>query len=139
MGLYLEGWGKLFEAGVKLQDVARGLKKIIACEDLTLSEEKTMSWAGDLLGQIDWNSEHYNKEGSSGIVVLATQLRPSFYLRLHELRIPFDDEYFNRAHLTLKSLGKKGLNAEEIPKFQELFQKMANSISNYLQRDIGKR
>jgi hypothetical protein len=137
--IYSEGSAKLFSAGVKLQTVATGLKKIIENINLNSSEKKAMTWAKSLLEQMAWHLEDYEKQKNFKMVVLATHLRPGFYHELFKLRIPFDNNYSKRAYQTLQTFGETGLEAREMTKFQNLFQQMSNSILGFLQRNIGYR
>lgn len=83
---------ELLSVSSRLQLVADGLKKIINGQQPEKTEMEYFSWAGDLTGEMDWNSKQYQKHPE--LCVIATILRPKFYGALIKLGIPFDAGFF---------------------------------------------
>ena len=72
---------ELFSASCKLQSTAGGLQKIVDKQQIEENETRNLEWAGNLIGQLDFNSKHYSKEHPE-LCVIATKLRPLFYRTL---------------------------------------------------------
>ena len=125
---------ELLSASSRLQTVATGLKKLIDKELLENTERDELTRLGELFGQIDWDSEHHKRNEHPELSVIATQLRPTFYRKLTELKVPFDKDYSERVYQTLKSAGRKiSLSPHELVQVQQVFQLMSYEILSGLQ------
>lgn len=93
----LQKQAELISISHKLDSVAEGLLKIINETSLNDEEKEDFEWVGNLVGQIDEKSKHYEKYPE--LSVLATELRPEFYEK------PIGG-YLNKVYTTLKSKGE---------------------------------
>ena len=134
----LQDEAELFSASVRLQSVAIGLNKIIDGQQIEGREQENFEWAGNLVGQMDWNSKHYHQREHPELCVMATRLRPRFYDALLRLRIPFDAKFSEGLYDTLKSYGKKvQLGTEKLRQAHQVVQSMATDTLTELQYAPG--
>ena len=125
---------ELLSAASRLQTVATGLKKIIGGELLEDRERDGLDSFGDLFGEIDWRSKHYKRHENPELSAMATRLRPIFYGKIIELKVPLDADYSERVYQTLKSAGRKvALSPPELVQVQQVFQLMSDKILSGLQ------
>jgi len=104
----------------KLRTIATGLLKIITEQPIDEIETKNFEWGANLIGQVDWDSEHYGKHPE--LSVIATKLRPDVFKIFNA--IPFEGIY-----QTLKSQGEKvPLSKEELMQTYEGFMLIATNI-----------
>jgi len=133
----LEDISELFSASCKLQSVADGLQKIIYQQKVGEDETKNLEWAGNLIGQLDFNSKYYSKEHPE-LCVIATKLRPLFYRTLLKLKIPLKTKFSEGIYETLKSYGRKvNLSGEELGQTCQIFKSLARDTLTELQCSYG--
>jgi hypothetical protein len=120
---------ELFLHHQKLRTVSDGLSKLINGRHLTAFERNIFDYMGNLFGQIDWKSEHYEKNEHPELSVIATRLRPFFYEAVGD-RFFQNSKYLEGIYKTLKSGGEeKVLSQEELYKTQQIFELMIKNIS----------
>lgn len=119
-----------FEVSSKLRQVSEGLAKILQNEQLTDFEKGLFDWAGDLFGQMDWDSPHWGKEEIPlGVFELATNLRPLFHEKINQLNIPLK-QYSENFYKLLKSQGTGLYEKERINQLKTLYPEMSKEIFN---------
>ncbi len=129
----LQDIAELFCTSVRLQDAATGLKKIIDGQQISSRDAEDFEWAGNLLGRMDWNSEHYEKGEHPELSLIATDLRPTFYRTITMYKIPFDAKFSEDFYETLKSYGKTvKLGRTELRQAHQIFESLAAYTLNEL-------
>jgi len=113
-----------FTTSARLQDVASGLGKIAKGEPIGEEEKRKLDWAGNLVGQIDWNSAHYGEHPE--LSVTAANLRPLFYGVCIQQGIMLSRGYSEGIYQTLKS-GCIDSPKDRLNALQKIFQSMANT------------
>jgi hypothetical protein len=124
---------RLFDVSSRLQSVATGMRKMAFRQSFNLAETINFPWVGDLIGQLDWNSDHYNKEHPE-LTITATSLRPKFYSAIKNLKIRFDARFSECLYQALKSYGEINfLRDKELRQAYELIQTLATGTLDELQ------
>ncbi|HIH13294.1 MAG: hypothetical protein J4469_05130 [Candidatus Aenigmarchaeota archaeon] len=130
---------ELFAASSRLQSVATGLNAIIVGQQIDVGEQEHFEWAGSLMGQMDWHSDHYHQKEHPELGVIATRLRPNFYGTLCRLRIPFNTTFSEGLYETLKSRGEKvKLGTEELIQAHQVVQSLATDTLTKLRYAHGR-
>lgn len=134
LAINLQDKAELFSASVRLQSVATGLQRIIDRQQMEERATENFKWMGNLVGQMDWDSQHYHQREHPELCLIATKLRPRFYEALLRFRIPFDAKFSEGIYETLKSYGGKvQLEVEELRQAHQIFESMATDILTELQ------
>ena len=122
---------ELFCTSVKFQNVASGLKRII--ENEPVERKDHLAWAGELLRQLPFDSEYFNK-GEPKVILEATKIRPQFYEARIRKEINFDKDFYDKLYETLKNPEKPTqLEPERLRDAINLFQYMADRTLSELQ------
>ncbi len=121
---------ELINTSLKLHSIIRGLKKISHRKRVGREDTKYFEWGADLLGQIDWSSEHYAKMEHPEMSVIAARLRPGFYEALLNHGISSSAGFSERIYRTLKSRGREiQLEPEELEQTYRVFDFIADRIT----------
>ena len=134
----LQDDAELFAASVRLQSVATGLNGLLDGKTVDERDIESFGWAGNLVGQMDLNSEHYRKSEHPELTVIATRLRPRFYGALLKHAVLYGPSFSDGVYETLVSFGRNvRLNTKELGQACQVIQSMATDILAELQRSSG--
>lgn len=130
----------------KLTRVSSGLTKLIisGCTEgiLMKFEQEVFNWAGDLWGQVDWDSKaREERRASPEIAVIATNLRSLFYQELRQAGLlkdnSLDRSYMDGVYEMLKGNIYTSLTSEQLRKTQKVIQRISQEILSNLQEAHG--
>jgi len=126
---------ELFATDVRLQSVSSILKNLLEGKFLVTQEKELLRWAGDLVGEVDWNSSAYNlRKGKREVHFLLTtsKIRPMFYQAFLDMKFPPSRDFLDRLYETLQSSGDRmQLNRGELKIAQQLTQRISDRVQSY--------
>jgi hypothetical protein len=132
---------RLFEVSTRLQTASACLSRLAVGETPEPACEESLKWAGNFLGQVDWNSElEPGPRAGGNLAVQATTTRPTFYASVLKIAPDFvsagvktQDEivvYLRSVYELLDSGGakKSSLSADRISLAARLLHVMSQSL-----------
>ena len=100
---------KMFEISAKFRGVCSALRVLVSGGEPDGFQKNDLKWAGEMFCTMDWKCSDYESSSGrtdSGMVVLATKVRPKFYSALESVKFPHpyspDIDFRDRFYRTLE-------------------------------------